>query len=153
MLLFDMKFQIEYSKPTSPRVVIYRKDEYSFDTVPNLNEIDFELSYNSLILSVCDEQIVQIWGYGGDVKWDKFNLTIPNYSDGALLVKSEKFEYGFCYRINEKTVPVFKNEDTGWLCFGDPILAGEGVKFMGNCVAFIDRNGSLLSLWVEYRQL
>ena len=46
-------------------------------------------------------------------------------------------------------MPVYYNETSGWVCIGDPTISAAGVKFMSNCIAFIDSKGALTSLWIE----
>lgn len=143
-----MKFKIELTNNIIPRTVKYISEEFSFDTEPRVNETDFDLAYNRLNLTVVDEQVVQIWGYSGDVKNVNFDLDIPSYNRGALRVVGE-FEYGFTYRINENTEPIYYNKKNGWICIGNSEVQGKGIEFIENCVAFVDDASCLVSIWIK----
>ncbi|WP_316803165.1 hypothetical protein [Pedobacter nototheniae] len=144
-----MKFKIVETEHIHQGVVKYIKKDFSFDTEPIINEIDYELAYNKVTLTVVDKQVVQIWGFsGGDTKRVKLNQNIPQYKRGILMVEGE-FEYDLCYSINKVSVQVYENEKTGWFCIGDPKFEGEGVEFINKCIAFIDNEGLLMSLWIK----
>ena len=143
-----MKFKIKYTESIRKGTIKYVSNEFSFDTEPMINEIDFDLSFNKIILSVVDTQIAQIWGYAGDVKWANFSLDIPSNQKGILYVVDE-LECGFSYVINKTPVAVYHNKKSGWVCIGDPNFEGIGVEFIENCVAFINTEGSLISLWIR----
>lgn len=62
-----MKFYIDYNERLEHKLVIYRKDEYSFDTVPYEYEIDFEIEVNTLFLTVVNSKSHSIeWFLWGD---------------------------------------------------------------------------------------
>lgn len=63
-----MKFYIDYNERLEHKQVIYRKDEYSFDTVPYEYEIDFEIEVNTLFLTVVNSKIIQLNGFCGVTK-------------------------------------------------------------------------------------
>jgi hypothetical protein len=143
-----MKFKIELTNDIRQSIVKYISEEFSFDNEPKINETDFDLAYNRLNLTVVDEQVVQIWGYAGDVKKLGFDLDIPDYNKGVLKVEGE-FEYGLSYGINKGHVPTYYNQKSGWICIGNPKARGNGVEFIGNCVAFVNDSDDLASIWIK----
>jgi len=66
----------------------------------------------------------------------------------------DNLESGFSYGINsDDEWPVYVNQKTGWICVGNPERSGEAVEFMNNCVAVVDNNNKLVSLWLKPQEL
>lgn len=145
-----MKFGIEYTDKTEDRLLIYRTNESSFDTEPTVRWINYDIVINKLNLTVVDEdnKIVQVWGFCPYRAWLKSNFSNPEYSKGILKVMDD-LEPGFSYRHTDDEWRIFVNIHTGWVCLGDPEKTGKGIEFVNNCVAIIDNNDELVSLWLK----
>jgi hypothetical protein len=144
-----MRFKVEYTGMTENRLLIYRPEEHSFDTEPIEHRINFDIVVNKLNLtSIDDNKIVQVWGFCGLDTSMKSNYNVPQYKKGALKVIDD-LEPGFSYSIYKEEQPVYINVQTGWLCIGNPEKKGNAVEFIRNCVAVIDDNQNLISLWLK----
>jgi hypothetical protein len=55
--------------------------------------------------------------------------------------------------VNKEDWPVYVNIRTGWVCIGNPENKGNAVEFINNCVAVIDENKCLASLWLKPKKL
>ncbi|AZB18812.1 hypothetical protein EG352_13990 [Chryseobacterium indologenes] len=83
-----MKFIIEYTNHTQNRVLKYIIDEYSFDSEPTLNEINFEIVVNKLSLTASENnEIVQVLGFCPYGEWIKGDYNVPKSRKGILKVK------------------------------------------------------------------
>ncbi|HTE01639.1 MAG TPA: hypothetical protein VK668_20265 [Mucilaginibacter sp.] len=147
-----MKFRIEYRNNIEERVLTYIEEDYSFDMEPIVKQIDFELILNKLSLSVLNNRIIQLWGYCGLNKNMKSNYEVPKYKKGILVVENY-LEHSFAYGINGKDVPIYVNIETGWVCIGNPTRPGNAVEFITNCVAVVNEQQQLISLWLKPNQL
>ncbi|MCC2597915.1 hypothetical protein [Sphingobacterium sp. FBM7-1] len=96
-----MKFIIDYTGfiDHSKRLT-YDTDEFSFNTEPSIQEINFDVVINKLSLSAVDgdNKIVQLRGFCGYKEWQKSNFEPPHYKTGTLKVAGN-IEGGFSYRV------------------------------------------------------
>ncbi len=145
-----MKFSIEYTAKIEPKKLIYRIDEWSFDTEPSVQEINFDIVVNKLNLTVVDNdnKIVQLWGFCGLDEKMKSTYKVPEYKAGILRVVDD-LEGGLAYRVNKDELPIYVNTRTGWVCVGDPDKKGNAVEFISNCVAVINSDNEFVSLWLK----
>lgn len=77
-----MIFEIEHSVEIENRVLKYITEEYSFNTEPPVQEIDFDLVLNRLNLTVLDKKVVQVWGFSGYNEWTKSDCIAPESKKG-----------------------------------------------------------------------
>lgn len=144
-----MKFNIEYDNKIEQRTLTYDSNEYSFDIEPIVDEVNFDIVINKLNLTVVDEnKVIQVWGFCPYGDWIKFDSEIISYKKGVLKVVDE-LEEGFSYRLNNEDLPVYVNIKTGWVCIGNPDKKGNAVEFITNCVAVINNDCELISLWLK----
>lgn len=145
-----MKFYIDYNERLEHKQVIYRKNEYSFDTVPYEYEIDFEIEVNTLFLTVVDSKIIQLNGFCGVTKRNLY-YDVPKAKKGVLkLLDSEKYiSLAGTTKLNDKDWETVINPQTGWICIGDPQKQGYTVEFIDNCIAVINKNQELIALWIH----
>ncbi len=150
-----MKFSLEYTDILEQRELLYNAEEYSFDTEPSVQEVNFDILLNNLNLTVVDEnnKIVQIWGFCSYLGWIRSNYNVPWFRKGVLKV-IDNLEAGVgSYRVNSKEFPIYVNLQTGWLCIGNPDEKGYAVEFINNCVAVVDSKKDLVSLWLKPKSL
>jgi len=146
-----MKFSIDYSGSKQDRLLTYHIEEYSFDMEPSVQWINFDIVVNKLNLTVVDEdnKIVQLDGFCGLNASMKSNYAVPESQKGILRV-TDDLKPGFgSYYVKKEEQPVFINMQTGWVCIGDPVMQGEAVEFINNCVAVIDDNREFVALWLK----
>lgn len=146
-----MKFIIDYTDfiDNSKRLT-YDAEEFSFETEPLTQEINFDIVINRLNLSAVDDdnKIVQLWGFCGYKEWRKSNYEPPQYKVGTLKVAGN-LEEGFSYRVGKDDSPMFINVQNGWLCIGNPEKKGNAVEFLNNCVVVIDDDKEFISIWLK----
>lgn len=149
-----MRFIIEYTNQTQNRLLKYIIDEYSFDCEPTHDEINFEIVVNKLSLTVNENnEVFQVLGFCPYGEWIKANYNVPKSKKGLLKVK-DNFDPGFSYKVNkDKDFPIYVNITTGWVCVGNPKEQGNSVEFMNNCIANINNNEQLVSLWLKPEEL
>jgi hypothetical protein len=151
-----MKFIIDYTKFIgNSKCLTYDLEEFSFDTEPSVQEINFDVVVNKLNLSTIDDdnKIVQLWGFCGYKEWKKSNYNVPQYYKAGILKVIDDLEEGFSYRVSGNDLPMFVNLQTGWVCIGNPEKKGNAVEFINNCVAVIDDDGEFVSLWLKPEKL
>jgi hypothetical protein len=150
-----MEFFIENTGNSEQRTLIYREDEFSFDMEPWVHEIDFDITINTLTLTVVDSKVIQLSGFCGLNKNMRTNYDVPQNKKGELkILHSENYFGGIgCYEVNKDNLPVYVNAQTGWICIGEPQKQGNAVEFVNNCVAVIDDNQKFVSLWLKPQKL
>lgn len=150
-----MKFYIDYNLTKIGQTVVYRKSEYSLDTIcdatSNTREIDFDISINMLTLTVIDEKVLLLRGMFGWSNGLKTSYDIPTYKKGALKVMSpsDYIDIPGSIGLSDIDWPIYVNHDTKWICIGNPQKRFEAVEFINNCVAVVDENHTLVALWLR----
>lgn len=147
-----MKFSITYTDNVEQQEVVFDKSEWSFDTIPVVNEVSFDIAVNCLNLSVIGDnnRIGQIWGFGGGSKWEKSNIIPPSCKKGIVAVASELSEndYGLSHKLLDN-VPITINTQTNWICYGDYQQTANAVEFIKNCIAVLNEENELVALWIN----
>lgn len=143
-----MTFDIDYKSQVEDKLLLYRKDEFSFDMEPWINEIDFEIAINTLTLSVVDNTVIQLSGFCGFNGREELNCQVPEFKSGVLKVV-DNLESGFAYKISQEDLPVYVSEQTGWICIGNPEMHGDVVEIISNCIVVINVNKEFVSLWLK----
>lgn len=146
-----MKFLIEYTDTVEQKTLIYDIEEFSFDTEPTVQEINFDVVINKLNLTAVDDdnKIVQVWGFCGYNEWIKSSYEVPERKKGTLKVLDDLASGVGSFLINKENVPMYVNVQTGWVCIGNPEKKGNAVEFINNCVAVIDDDKEFVSLWLK----
>ena len=129
-----MKFSIDYNEYLGRKQVVYRKAEYSFDTIPYIPEIDFDIAINTIALTVVDGKVIQLNGFCGLSKTIETPYDVPKAGSPKL---------------NDKNWTVFINPKTRWICIGNPQCQEGAVEFIDNCIGVIDGNQELVALWLH----
>ena len=145
-----MKFSIEYTGITEYQLLTYITEEYSFDSSLMLKSICFDISLNYLCLTVIgDNNIARGLGFCPHGGWVDSRYEVPEYKKGILRVIGE-YECGTgSYSIKKDDFPVYVNKKTGWICVGIPNKSGRAVEFLDGCVAVLEDNNELVSLWLK----
>ncbi|WP_370900942.1 hypothetical protein [Chryseobacterium gossypii] len=148
-----MKFSIDYNSKKENRLLTYNVNEYGFDMEPYNYSTNINLTLNYLDLMVFNKNVIAILGFCGFGTWIKSNYNVPQYKEGSLKIVDNLKEGVGAYRINKEDLPVYVNTQTGWICIGNPEKKGEAVEFINNCVAIIDDDQELVSLWLKPEKL
>lgn len=128
--------------------LLYIPEEHSFFMENIVRDVEIELVLKTISLGICNNMVVNVSGFCGLNSFMKSNFQVPKYQKGILNVV-HNLKFGYAYGIYNYDLPVHVNHITGWICIGDPYLKGSAVEFIQNCVAIIDINNMLLSLWLR----
>jgi hypothetical protein len=149
-----MKLDVNFDLPAAPGDLVYRSDEYSFDTLNRLSGVT-SLLINDIQLEVTEQGAVShVWGLcDHPSRWQASNLTAPIARGGALLCPAS-LTPGVSIRLNDQRWAVRHDTRTGWIAIGDHKEAesDEVVEFQSNCRAVL-RDGELVCLWLKPRIL
>jgi len=141
-------------KPKVGGCVIYRDEEYSFDTLEGtFSNADLLINDIHIGIDADTAEVVQLWGLSPKGRWKAMSCPLPPYREGRIVV-SEIPNALVSTRINDKTPwREYYNPVSGWVCLDSgafrfsPI---ECVCFIQNALALINED-KMLSLWMKYR--
>ena len=147
------------SSPSPPGgQLVYRRNEFSFDTEPSEGGRAISIAVNEVQLFVDDGgRVIYVSGYCPYHGWDQTSLTTPKYRRGDLIVvdlNPGSIPTGMGFGLNDLSSrwPVYVNPQ-GWVCIGDSADQGDqAVEFAPNCVAVL-RGDSLVALWLHPRMV
>lgn len=146
------KFSIIYSENIFPVEIIYRDEEYSFDSEPSLNS-DITLvvgDYLQLGIESTDMAARDIWGSCAHISWKKTVLNPPTYKKGKLILIDNIEPGGPAIQINGSETWGSKFDcNNGWFCIGNErnLPEDSAVEFAINIVSVIDKDSHLKALW------
>ena len=145
-----MQFIIDYQETLHLPPIRYIKHECSFNMELQIGEIDFDISINTLTLSVVDGKVVRLSGFCGLPKQEKKNIQPPIGDKGVLKVKNPQLYYDIpgSIGINVEDWPIYKLPN-GWVCIGNPERKGKSVEFLTRSIAVVGENGNMLSIWIH----
>lgn len=145
-----MKFKISTDIISYPNKVSYCKEDAYFISELHSNEFNFALSFGGIeLIFDASNRIVAISGYSNYKKWikSKQDLLIPiSYIAGNIICVVD-YEAGFTYEFQTDTVIFYTdNYICVRACKGREV---SGVKFLDNCIGFLDAQCELVSIWIE----
>lgn len=144
-----MNFFVEYSDKIARKEIIYISHEHSMLMEPHNYWVDFTILIKYLNLNVLDGKVIDISGFFPSKEWIDSQVTPPQATHGNLIVKGD-FVPDISYRMGEENIPVYYNSKTHWVCVGDPEAKGQCVEFIRNCIAVVDDEHKLKSLWMHF---
>ncbi|HFI0435754.1 MULTISPECIES: hypothetical protein [Streptococcus] len=135
--------------------LIYRKSEYSIDTIPVRNsDICILIDYLQIGFDSVSNACTQIFGFFPQFQFsERREFSIPNAQKGVLLLNSEKYglEAGdsLCLKQTGDWISVYSDK-TKYIYFGKPQLSFNVsyIKFFPCCIAAINDAGELEGLWM-----
>lgn len=135
--------------------LVYRKSEYSLDTIPTINsDIYIFLDNLQIGFDSSNNCCTQLFGYFPQLIFsEKKEFSIPDAQKGILMLCEEEHDFisGDSVRLSqaEKWV-LFYSESTGYIYFGNNQLSDgiEYLEFFSNCIAAINDSGELEGLWL-----
>lgn len=144
-----MNFQVECRAPGTGNLV-YRVDDYSFDTVCRSEEGEASLLVNDVHLELDGEgRVLFVWGLCPYSSWGALLQYVPRSRPGRLRVLGSELQPGTSKRLNANDRwLVAADGRSGWICLGDAAVAGDAVEFAPGAVAVLVR-GSLEALWLR----
>jgi hypothetical protein len=150
-----VKFLIQESQTNQNFTLIYRKEDYSFDTEPHDGTGFTSIMINDLQLEMDDQgRIIYVWGLCPLIKYAETNEIPKNYKSGSLVAFLNKPPVpGISYRLNEdRRWPIYLNKKKGWVCLGTPCIKDRQlIEFAPNCIAAIDGQ-ELIAVWLHPKE-
>lgn len=151
-----MKFVIQKSEITQTFSLVYREEDYSFDTEPHDGSGFTSIMINDLQLEIDDEgKIIYVWGLCPLIKYEETNEIPKNYKPNSLVALLDKPPIpGISYRLNEQIRwPIYINKKKGWVCLGNPKTKdNQLIEFAPNCIATLE-NQEIIAIWLKPKHL
>jgi hypothetical protein len=149
-----IRFAVESQMPLRGTLV-YREDEYSFDTEPRSENGVASLLLNDVQLEVDEEgRVLYVWGLCAHTAWAETDTEAPPAQPGVLRAAGITLAAGISKRINNNDPwPATVNRRGRWVCLGDPeIRTGQCVSFApGSRAVLLD--GEIKALWLHPKQI
>jgi len=145
-----MKFAIDDSVWNRGSELVYRAQEYSFDSDPRPEGCISSVVVNDLELEVDDEGVVIcVTGLCPHLAWQRTERAPPPARRHVLRVIDQEWVPGISKRLTSPGEwPMFVNRSVGYVCVGSPEGRGVGIEFAPGCVAVL-QDGQLLALWLR----
>ena len=149
-----MKLLIKETLPNrAKKRLLYRPEEFAFDTEPSLDDGFTSLLVNEIQLEVNDEGIVvSVWGLSPSSTWITSDVGAPVLpKPGSLKVlPAAELLPGVGVRLTTERLPAHIDPVTGWLRIGGGSAgAGRFVEVLDGAVVEIEADGSFSSLWLR----
>ena len=150
-----MRFEASNAAAGMPSgALIYRADEYSFDTEPAAIGAFTSATIDYLSLELDSHgKIVSVWGLCPHNRWIGASLTVPMAEHGDIvLVPDSPLVPGGSMGIGSKW-PVLVDRSSGWVCVrGDP-AAYTATNILPGVIVELSRQGDIASVWLKPQSL
>jgi hypothetical protein len=136
--------------PVLGRGIVYRYDEYSFDTL--LSEGFTSVLINDLNVEMdASNCVVGVWGLCPHPRWIDRILTPPAAEKASLVVSSDRpFERGVSVRLNQgKNFPVYVDRNVGWVQVKGDLSPSAAVMIFPGLIFELTGDGRFSSLWLK----
>jgi hypothetical protein len=151
--MMKARFDVTYGEDGDPgRSLVYRHEEYSFDTLISRGEGFTSVLLDDLNIELDESgQVVAIWGLCPHTRWEACALVSPEAQKGSLsFVCDRPLTRGVSVRLNQaKYLPVLFDEATGWVQVkgeGTPSLA---VAIFPGVIFELTGQGEVANLWLK----
>ena len=152
--LYMFKITKEYDM--NYRRLVYRQEEYGFDSIP-LKNSDYYILFDTLQLGFDSENnaCVQIFGFFPQiVQAEERDVLIPNSNKGSiiLLLDECQLDLGDSIRFVQSDSWVsYYSPSKGYTYFGKEKLSDsvEYVEFYPDCIAALNEKGDIEAFWLK----
>ncbi len=143
------RLEIDLEAPALGELV-YKAEEYSFDTVNRTEEGEASLLVNDVQLEIDGEnRVLFVWGLCPYTSWAALELNAPPARPGRLRVTGLELQPGMSKRLNaDARWRVCADRRSRWICLGDPQASGDFIQFAPGAVAVL-AGGALKALWLK----
>jgi hypothetical protein len=134
------------------RALVYRPEEYSFDTVPASNRGFTSVLLDDLNLEIDDSNhVIAVWGMCPHTRWIERVLEPPIAQQNSLVFTGDyPFERGVSVKLNaEKYLPVYVDKKSGWIQIKGTPSPSMAVTIFTGVVVELTEQGELCSLWLK----
>ena len=151
----DLLFEAIKGKVSYQGQIVYRRDEWSFDFLPN-QVSDFAvivgmLNIAFIVVGTSIAYACQIWGYHPHTIWIEKKLSLPISFEGNLVLRSDVVnEFDNVTLEEAKRWKTYYDDAIGWVCIGDDSQDKEdlAVEFATGIIAVINKQ-HLKSIWLK----
>jgi hypothetical protein len=148
-----MKFRIVSRTSGSPNtMLVYRADEFSFDTEPASVAGLTSILVNDLNLEVDDVgRVISVWGLCPYEQWKPASLKEPVADPGEAFVVSEApLRRGVSIRINQQSRwDTCADATSGWICMKGKNAPDSATKILSGIILETNHSGDLCSIWLK----
>lgn len=148
-----MKFRVEASGAQRLNAyIVYRPEEYSFDTEPSPVESFTSVLFDDLNLEVDpSNRIVSIWGMCPHPRWIQRSHSVPEAIAGSVFVlPGAPLARGVSVRIGGAArLPVYFDPASGWLCIERNREEATSVQPISGAILQLSERDELCSLWLN----
>ncbi|HLG64539.1 MAG TPA: hypothetical protein VKY19_21555 [Ktedonosporobacter sp.] len=151
-----LRFEAKKGKLSYHGQVVYRREEWSLDFLPN-QVSDFDviivdmLNIAFLVMDTSIAYACQICGYHPHTIWIKKELSLPTFFEGSLILHSDVVnEFDNVKLEGAERWKTYYDEALGWLCIGNERKDQEdrAVEFATGIIAVVNKQ-RLKSLWLK----
>lgn len=132
--------------------LLYRSEEYAFDTEPEVAAgigsalfDDLNLELNSL------GQVIAVWGLCPHTRWEERALIPPHFVPGTVLYEpASNLVKGVSFRLTSGGhLPVYADKVSGWICVENGGATDKSIEVMPGVVFEISSAGRLNRIWLK----
>lgn len=144
-----MKITYKYSKKINEGIIVYKKNENSFDFVSDkIGDISLLIDYLQLNIDSLTNQLVSVWGLHPYKSWINITLDVPQFNKGIVEIENN-YESGISYREEELNGwKTFYDNQNGWVCIGERNVNGISIMFATD-VCIVIKGNDIKSLWLK----
>lgn len=146
-----MKFLSKRSFGVQDFALIYREEEFSFDTEPVQKGVGLSISVNDLFLELNDKgQIWYVWGLCPIFEYQNTNQFPDKYVNLGVFALFEGSTPGISYSLTgEERWPMYVNKEENFVCIGNPKI-GERlpIQFAPGCFIVFDGE-EIIAIWLK----
>lgn len=132
--------------------LIYNEQEKEFGSNPQINsDIIFLAGYINIGFDSETQKATQIWGFHHNFNWEEKTLNAPPINKGIVKLNID-VDSGDSIRIKEAdSWRTYQDKNSGWIRFGDINNSANNmyIEFFKNTVMEINKDGSLVALWLR----
>jgi len=148
-----MKFHIKRAKSPLKGTVVYRSEEFAFDTVPSPSDGHTTIVLDDINLEVDEGQrVIGIWGLCPHTRWKEHSLTPPEATNGELFVRTETpLHHGVARRLTPvgQHLDTFVDRTSGWIKVNHLPQPKTAVRVLENAIVELDDACEVSALWIK----
>ena len=130
--------------------LVYRADEFSFDTEPPPVAGFTSILVNDLNLEVDDAgRVISVWGVCPHMQWERASLSPPVADVGeAFVISEEPLKRGVSTRMNPRNPPL-ADPTSGWIRIKSENVPDLATEILPGVILETSRGGDFCSIWLR----
>jgi hypothetical protein len=135
------------------RAILYRFEEFSFDTVPETVSAYTSVLLDDVNLEIDDKKrVVSIWGLCPHTRWKPATLVPPESIKGEIsLVTEIPLTRGVSLRLTEpgKHLDTFFDKNSGWVMINNTRISSLSVCIFPGVIIDLSKEGEIAKVWLR----